>query len=121
MTTVSAGGARVIQLLVSLVTLPLTFKYLGPELYGLWMVLLSIISAMGFADLAADLRTAGARVLTAGVDRASDGLPALAPDQADADAICLIQSFYAFLLRLAQARGANVDRPPHLQKVTRTR
>jgi glucosamine--fructose-6-phosphate aminotransferase (isomerizing) len=78
-------------------------------------------SAMGFADLAADLRTAGARVLTAGVDRASDGLPALAPDQADADAICLIQSFYAFLLRLAQARGANVDRPPHLQKVTRTR
>jgi glucosamine--fructose-6-phosphate aminotransferase (isomerizing) len=67
------------------------------------------------------LRTAGARVLTAGVDRASDGLPALAPDQADADAICLIQSFYAFLLRLAQARGANVDRPPHLQKVTRTR
>jgi glucosamine--fructose-6-phosphate aminotransferase (isomerizing) len=55
------------------------------------------------------------------VDRASDGLPALAPDQADADAICLIQSFYAFLLRLAQARGANVDRPPHLQKVTRTR
>jgi len=78
-------------------------------------------SAMGFADLAADLRTAGARVLTAGVDRASDGLPALAPDQADADAICLIQSFYAFLLQLAQARGANVDRPPHLQKVTRTR
>jgi len=78
-------------------------------------------SAMGFADLAADLRAAGARVLTAGVDRASDGLPALAPDQADADAICLIQSFYAFLLQLAQARGANVDRPPHLQKVTRTR
>ncbi len=51
MTTVSAGGARVIALLVSLVTLPLTFKYLGPERYGLWMVLISIISAMGFADL----------------------------------------------------------------------
>jgi glutamine---fructose-6-phosphate transaminase (isomerizing) len=78
-------------------------------------------SAMGFADLAADLRTAGARVLTAGADGASGGLPALAPDQADADAICVIQSFYAFLLRLAQARGANADQPPHLQKVTRTR
>src|ERR1700722_1839843 len=51
MTTVSAGGARVIGLLVSLVTLPLTFKYLRPERYGLWMVLISIISAMGFADL----------------------------------------------------------------------
>ena len=78
-------------------------------------------SAMGFADLAADLRAAGARVLTAGADHARGGLPALPPDQADADAICLIQSFYAFLLRLARARGANVDRPPHLQKVTRTR
>jgi glutamine---fructose-6-phosphate transaminase (isomerizing) len=78
-------------------------------------------SAMGFADLAADLRAAGARVLSAGADRATGGLPALSPDQADADAICLIQSFYAFLLRLAQARGADVDRPPHLQKVTRTR
>jgi len=51
MTTVSAGGARVIALLVSLVTLPLTFRYLGPERYGLWMVLISIISVMGFADL----------------------------------------------------------------------
>lgn len=50
-TTVAAGGAKVINLLVSLVTLPLTFKYLGPERYGLWMVLISIISAMGFADL----------------------------------------------------------------------
>jgi O-antigen/teichoic acid export membrane protein len=51
MTTVSAGGARVVGLLVSLVTLPLTFRYLGPERYGLWMVLISIISVMGFADL----------------------------------------------------------------------
>lgn len=51
LTTVSAGGAKVIGLLVSLVTLPLTFKYLGPERYGLWMVLISIVSAMGFADL----------------------------------------------------------------------
>jgi glutamine---fructose-6-phosphate transaminase (isomerizing) len=78
-------------------------------------------SAMGFVDLAADLRAAGARVLMTGVGDASAALPAVSPDQADADAICLIQSFYAFLLRLAQARGADVDRPPHLQKVTRTR
>jgi glucosamine--fructose-6-phosphate aminotransferase (isomerizing) len=78
-------------------------------------------SAMGFSELAADLRAAGAHVLRAGADGASGALPALAPDQPDADAICLIQSFYAFLLRLARARGADVDRPPHLQKVTRTR
>jgi glucosamine--fructose-6-phosphate aminotransferase (isomerizing) len=44
----------------------------------------------------------------------------LAPDHPDADAICLIQSFYAFLVRLAAARGTDVERPRHLQKVTRT-
>jgi glutamine---fructose-6-phosphate transaminase (isomerizing) len=78
-------------------------------------------SALGFADLAADLRRAGARVLVTGTDDMRAGLPTLAPDQPDADAICLIQSFYAFLLRLAEARGVNVDKPRHLQKVTRTR
>ena len=78
-------------------------------------------STLGFADLAADLRYAGAEVLIAGADDASTALPTLAPDQPDADAICLIQSFYAFLLRLAEARGVNVDKPRHLQKVTRTR
>jgi O-antigen/teichoic acid export membrane protein len=51
MTTVSAGGARALGMLASLVTVPLTFRYLGPERYGLWMVLVSIISAMTFADL----------------------------------------------------------------------
>jgi glutamine---fructose-6-phosphate transaminase (isomerizing) len=79
-------------------------------------------SAMGFADLAGDLRSAGAQLLF--TDSAGDEpgrLPTLPPDQADADAICLIQSFYAFLLRLAAARGTDVDRPRHLQKVTRTR
>ena len=51
MTTVSAGVARVFGLLASLITVPLTYSYLGPERYGLWMVLISIIAAMGFADL----------------------------------------------------------------------
>jgi glucosamine--fructose-6-phosphate aminotransferase (isomerizing) len=79
-------------------------------------------SAMGFSDLAADLRRAGARLLVAGsASDQQDWLPTLQPDQADADAVCLIQSFYAFLLHLAEARGTDVDRPRHLQKVTRTR
>lgn len=51
MTTVASGAARVIGLLASLITVPLTFRYLGPERYGLWMVLISIISVMSFADL----------------------------------------------------------------------
>lgn len=79
-------------------------------------------SAMGFAELAADLRRAGACVLVAEPGAHELGrLPALAPDQPDADAICLVQSLYAFLLRLALQRGADVERPRHLHKVTRTR
>jgi glucosamine--fructose-6-phosphate aminotransferase (isomerizing) len=79
-------------------------------------------AAFGFVDLAVDLRRAGAHVLMAASSGTEAGrLPTLEPDQADADAICLIQSFYAFLLRLAKARGADVDNPRHLQKVTRTR
>lgn len=43
--------ARAISLLTSLVSVPLTYRYLGAERYGIWMVLTSIIAAMGFADL----------------------------------------------------------------------
>lgn len=48
-------------------------------------------------------------------------LPTLAPDHPDADAICQIQSFYRLLLQIAERRGSDVDRPRHLNKVTRTR
>jgi O-antigen/teichoic acid export membrane protein len=51
MTAIFTGMARVIGLLATLITVPLTYSYLGPERYGLWMVLISIISVMGFADL----------------------------------------------------------------------
>jgi glucosamine--fructose-6-phosphate aminotransferase (isomerizing) len=79
-------------------------------------------AAPGISDLIADLRRDGACVLVAAAGERTTGvLPALAPEQPDADAICLIQSFYAFLVRLAQRRGADVEHPRHLQKVTRTR
>ena len=42
-------------------------------------------------------------------------------DHPDVDAVCLIQTFYALAIRVAERRGINVDRPRHLQKVTRTR
>jgi O-antigen/teichoic acid export membrane protein len=44
-------GARAISLLTSLVSVPLTYRYLGAEQYGIWMVLVSFITAMGVADL----------------------------------------------------------------------
>ncbi len=79
-------------------------------------------AAFGFGEFVTDLRRKGASVLVAEPGEEIPGrLPAMAPDQADADAICLIQSFYAFLVGLAARRGTDIERPRHLQKVTRTR
>lgn len=76
----------------------------------------------GMRALAADLRHKGAALFaTDGESEASTHLPVLAPDHPELDAICLIQSFYGVVARLAAARGADVDRPRHLKKVTRTR
>jgi len=47
-------------------------------------------------------------------------LPALAPDQPETDAICLIQSFYAMVVELSRRLDIDVDRPRHLSKVTST-
>lgn len=79
-------------------------------------------AAAGLDALVADLRQKGACVLVAEPGEAlACRLPALAPEHPDADAICLIQSFYAFLVGLAARRGTDLDRPRHLEKVTRTR
>jgi len=79
-------------------------------------------AAAGLKELAADLHRKGASVFTTGAGAATaDCLPALPPDHPDADAVCLIQSFYAHAVELARERGINVDRPRHLQKITRTR
>ena len=84
-------------------------------------------SRAGLRELVGDLQRKGACVLVAQpVLPQHDILKAIplpAPDaeQAEADAICLIQSFYAFLVSLAERRGTDIDAPPHLQKVTRTR
>jgi len=83
-------------------------------------------AADGMARLAAELRQKGTALFTAeaGAGSRAGGsgrLAALAPDHPETDAVCLIQSFYAMLIGLAERLGADVDRPRHLQKVTRTR
>jgi glutamine---fructose-6-phosphate transaminase (isomerizing) len=79
-------------------------------------------AAAGLRDLAADLRRKGAVLFAADHDEQTGGrLPALRPDHPDTDAVCLIQNFYALAIRIAAERGTDVDRPRHLQKVTRTR
>ena len=51
LTTMASAIAKAIALLTGLISVPLTFRYLGAEQYGIWMVLVSLIAAMGFADL----------------------------------------------------------------------
>jgi glucosamine--fructose-6-phosphate aminotransferase (isomerizing) len=79
-------------------------------------------AAADFPKLADDLVAKHAAVFTtanqgAGMIR----LPALARDNAETDAVCLIQSFYGMMVGLAEQRGMSADRPRHLQKVTRTK
>jgi O-antigen/teichoic acid export membrane protein len=51
LTCIASLFSRGISVIASLISIPLTLRYLGAERYGLWMVLLSYISLMGFADL----------------------------------------------------------------------
>ena len=79
-------------------------------------------AAAGLDELAANLARKGAIVLRTGAgDGTSIALPTLPADHPDADALCLIQSFYGFLIALAERRGTDMATPRHLQKVTRTR
>jgi O-antigen/teichoic acid export membrane protein len=51
LTTAASFASRGATLLTSLITIPLTLRYLGAERYGLWIILTSIIAAMSIADL----------------------------------------------------------------------
>lgn len=43
--------AKLVVLLTTLVSVPLTFRYLGDDRYGLWMTITSCVLFLGFADL----------------------------------------------------------------------
>jgi glucosamine--fructose-6-phosphate aminotransferase (isomerizing) len=90
--------------------------------YPILMFMPNDEAAPGLRRLAADLREKGAALFVGEPGEATPGrLPAVEPDGPEADAICLLQSFYGMAVRLAGLRGMDVDRPRHLQKVTRTR
>lgn len=90
--------------------------------YPLLMFVASDETAPGLRQLAAQLRGGGANLFCADPARGSAAeLSTLPADHPDADALCLIQSFYRMAARLAIARRVDPDRPRHLQKVTRTR
>jgi O-antigen/teichoic acid export membrane protein len=46
-----AGLSKLISLLSVAVSVPLTIRYLGPERYGMWMTISSLLAVLSFADL----------------------------------------------------------------------
>lgn len=46
----AAALARIVQISTSLITVPLTLKYLGNERFGLWMTISSVLAMAAFAD-----------------------------------------------------------------------
>ena len=45
-------GSRIANLLVTMVTVPLTYNYLSQERFGMLMTIMSFISVMSFSDFA---------------------------------------------------------------------
>jgi glucosamine--fructose-6-phosphate aminotransferase (isomerizing) len=95
---------------------------LAAPTYPILMFMPTDQAARGMQRLATDLDRKGTALLaTEAGDSAPGRLAALPSDHPETDAVCLVQSFYAMLPGLAERLGADVDRPRHLQKVTRTR
>ncbi len=75
----------------------------------------------GLLQLADTLRERGAAVLLAAPQGTPGAqLPIVETASEDLDPISAIQSFYPMVEALARARGFDPDRPPYLNKVTRT-
>ena len=75
----------------------------------------------GLVQLAAEMRTRGARVLLAApADIAERDLTLPTAATPDLDPIVAVQAFYVMAAKLAEARGMDPDRPRHLSKVTKT-
>jgi O-antigen/teichoic acid export membrane protein len=51
LTSIAAAIARCLAMVTPLVTIPLTLRYLGQEIYGLWMAVTSLVGMFVFADL----------------------------------------------------------------------
>jgi glucosamine--fructose-6-phosphate aminotransferase (isomerizing) len=95
---------------------------LAAPTYPILMFMPTDQTARGMQQLATDLRHKGTALFATGAGDGGPGrLPTLPANHPETDAVCLVQSFYAMLPGLALRLGADVDRPRHLQKVTRTR
>jgi glucosamine--fructose-6-phosphate aminotransferase (isomerizing) len=89
--------------------------------YPVLMLMPTDAAYAGMQALKNRLQSKGAQVWSTQAGPPAVGcLPALASDRPETDAICLVQSFYSMLPKLAAMRGLDADKPPHLTKITRT-
>jgi O-antigen/teichoic acid export membrane protein len=51
LTSIAQVASTGLSMLTVLITVPLTLGYLGPERYGVWMTISSIVTVLAFADL----------------------------------------------------------------------
>lgn len=51
LSAVASAASKVVLVATTVISIPLTLQYLGPERFGLWMTISSIITLLGFADL----------------------------------------------------------------------
>lgn len=51
LTAIAMFGARGVAIITSLVSIPLGVRYLGVDRFGLWMLIVSFLSLLSFADL----------------------------------------------------------------------
>ena len=51
LSAMASALAKVISVSTALISVPLTLHYLGPERYGLWMTISSLVAILAFADL----------------------------------------------------------------------
>ena len=51
MTAAAASFSKIVSMAASILTVRLTFRYLGAERYGMWMTITSVVMMMSFADL----------------------------------------------------------------------
>ena len=51
LTALASMAARGVGIAAALITVPLTVRYLGPERYGLWVTISSLLAFLSFADL----------------------------------------------------------------------
>ena len=51
LTAITSLGSKAVTLVTAVIVVPLTFRYLGAERYGLWMTMTSFVLFLGFADL----------------------------------------------------------------------